>query len=155
MFFAAQTGPVSGANRLNIFSCTNTIDGGLDVMDVSTGLNLYNCASASEMIPLILEDCTGGTIGLAELFKSYGQIFTYPNPTNDNGFFVAYELKRNATIEFILLDYTGRKVNRIDKVKKPTGQYVQQIQMNNLTSGLYFLVANIDGLHQTMKIIKQ
>ncbi|MBW6484166.1 MAG: lamin tail domain-containing protein [Vicingaceae bacterium] len=155
MFFAAQTGFVSVINRLNIFSSPNAIDGGLDVMSVSTGLNLNNCASASEMIPLILEDCTGGTIGLAELFKSYGKIFTYPNPTNDNGFFVAYELKRNATIEFILLDYTGREVNRIGKVKKPKGQYTQQIQMNNLTSGLYFFIANIDGKIQTLKVIKQ
>jgi len=49
----------------------------------------------------------------------------------------------------------GRELKRFDLKRESTGQHKLFVETRNLTAGLYFLVANIDGKLQTLKVIKQ
>lgn len=57
-------------------------------------------------------------------------------------------------MQFSLLDYMGKTLKRFGENTKAKGEYEQYIDIQNLTAGLYFLIANIDGNLQTLKVIK-
>ncbi len=90
--------------------------------------------------------------GLSRTNSSF--INTYPNPAGNQGFNISYELTNKSFVQFRLIDYTGKQILLIDNGYLPAGKHKEQINTNQLTSGFYFLVANIGGNVQTKKIIK-
>lgn len=132
-------------------------NGGFDVVQISNGLNInFGTCNAANVGTLLLspDQSCGGLIGFEELFANNVEFSLYPNPTKD-GFSLDYELKRNASVQFTFLDYMGRELKRFDLKKESTGQHKLFVETSNLTAGLYFLIATIDGKIQTLKVIKQ
>lgn len=158
MFYAGLVGPVSEINRRWID--VQAAIGGFDVVQISEALNINfgscNTANAGTLI-LSPEQSCGELIGFEEIRQpdeSDVEFNLFPNPSY-NGFTVTYKLTRNASVQFSLLDYMGKSLKRFDEHTKAKGEYEQYIDIQNLTAGLYFLIANIDGKLQTLKVIKQ
>lgn len=93
-------------------------------------------------------------IGIEDNKLNELNIKNYPNPFSYYGLNISYEITRNAYVHFSLFDYTGKEMLTINKGYKPVGKYIEHIDTNPLTPGMYFLIANINGQIQTNKIIK-
>ena len=143
---------IAGGNRRWIGF--NNADGGQNVVERSKTI-VYSGSCSFETSTYISGDFScAGIISVKEHPLILADFNLFPNPSN-NGFTVDYTLTRNASVQFAFLDYTGRELKRFDLKKESTGQHKLYIETNNLTAGLYFLVANIDGKLQTLKVIKQ
>jgi hypothetical protein len=143
---------IVGGNRRWI--AFNDVDGGQNVVERSKTI-VYSGSCSFETSTYISGDFScAGVISVKEHPLILADFNLFPNPS-DNGFTVDYTLTRNASVQFVFLDYTGRELKHFDLKKESTGQHKLYIETNNLTAGLYFLVANIDGKLQTLKVIKQ
>ncbi len=63
-------------------------------------------------------------------------------------------LNTSAVVQFRLMDYTGREILNINSGKKSEGTNSERVNIANLASGIYFLVVNINGESQTVRVIK-
>ncbi len=63
---------------------------------------------------------------------------TWPNPFSTR-VFVLYRLLEPGQVEFIVFDVLGRAVVRIDDVFRPTGEFVETIDLDHLPTGRYLL----------------
>ncbi len=81
-------------------------------------------------------------------------LIIYPNPTNFDFINVSYELKEHANIKIITSDITGRVINETQPDNCNIGKHQEQINVDNLPSGIYFLILNINGKQLTNKFIK-
>ncbi len=81
---------------------------------------------------------------------------TYPNPTNDQ-FTMRFQLPQNETIEVGLFDLQGKMVKTLKpKTEMPAGIYEAQIQISDLSNGVYFLVLqNKNGQQVVSKVVKE
>jgi len=118
-----------------------------NVIDSSTA----NVCTAYQMTPILTPGCS--SLGIETITALVGQLNVFPNPT-DQDFTVSYILNTSAVVQFRLMDYTGREILNINSGKKSEGTNSERVNIANLASGIYFLVANINGASQTVKIIK-
>ncbi len=79
----------------------------------------------------------------------------YPNPVQDK-ININYELNQEGPVSMSLYNTTGQKVQQLmlDELKYQ-GIYNQQYDLNELSSGIYFLVINTPGGQFNQKIYKQ
>lgn len=87
---------------------------------------------------------------------AHGDIFTIsPNPTSGSTFCrLATDNLRQATIDII--DFTGRKINRLVIEEKASGTYAMEIDLSDIPAGIYFCTLKTNPAHAglTKKIIK-
>lgn len=72
----------------------------------------------------------------------------YPNPTKDGKLTIESQLEGNTTLQ--VYDMLGKQVGSIFKLEQGSNQ----IDINNMSNGVYFLVFKSDGKSHTEKLIK-
>jgi hypothetical protein len=120
-----------------------------NVIDSSSSVYIGSCGY-SQMIPTSA-GCS--SLGIETITALVGQLNVFPNPS-DGDVTISYQLNTNALVQFKLMDYLGREVLSMNNGRKPEGINSERVNIANLASGIYFLVANINGASQTVKIIK-
>ena len=155
MFYAGKYDPsndISGNNRRWI--STNDANGGIDVVERSKTI-VYNgsCSYQTSSYNSAGFSCSATTI-VIEQPEILNSLKVFPNPFT-SGFTINYELTKNTPVQFSLYDYMGKVIKNYNSTNASIGTHQKHIEIQGLTTGLYFLVANIDGTRQTMKIIKQ
>ncbi|NMC99280.1 MAG: T9SS type A sorting domain-containing protein, partial [Bacteroidales bacterium] len=150
MYYTIPQGPISYANRRDLYSSANAIYGGVYVLDKS-GL-MTSCGSISIMLPATAENCESN-IGVSELFNNDIIIQAYPNPI-DAILNIKYSLKRNSDISFSIYDFMGRNINNVLNQKSYIGENSVEINFSDYPSGIYFLKINLGFKSETIKLIK-
>jgi len=91
-----------------------------------------------------------------EQLRSIGQLEAFPNPVKDQ-ININYEIINRGNISFTLVDILGKTVSAINAGQVNTGSYTEQIDVNTISDGTYFLVMKFDGevvRHQKLIIQK-
>jgi hypothetical protein len=151
MYFASLAGFVSYDQRKKLSTSPNAIDGGIFVINKSLALTLTNCSGTSKITPSPISCIVSA--GLKELFSGKEKLQVYPNPFGEN-VKISYELNENSEINISVYDVFGKKLMSIDKGEQITGLYSEDLEMNNLTQGVYMLIFQINNEKRTIKIIK-
>src|SRR5690554_449660 len=93
------------------------------------------------------------TVGLEDhTFLNYIKVF--PNPAADN-LTLNYSLKTTGELKVDLLDISGRLVESVFEGDRPAGEHTQNIQVNNLSPGIYFVRLSVNGGQITRKLVVQ
>jgi hypothetical protein len=103
-------------------------------------INLYQGAPSDEII-----------LGLNDLEIS--NMALYPNPT-DGEINVEFYLNAASTTQLTILDLTGKQLNSYS-VNASTGKNVAFIDVNELSSGVYLLNINVDGINRQLRFVIQ
>jgi len=134
---------------------TNDGDGGFEVVDKSVASALSpSCAAKSATY--MGESCDGTSIvlGMNRPKQTIINFTVYPNPVGNNGFNVAYELDKNSTVNIRLFSHTGQFVRQYNEGTKTKGRYTKEIDTNDMSSGMYFIILNTNQGQSSSKIIK-
>jgi len=89
-------------------------------------------------------------ISIEEIIKN-NTVNIYPNPTTAN-FTVSFELEKSCNIQIILCDILGQKLMQVYD-GFTTGTFIQTVNTNHLTKGIYFLKIFTNDRSITMKKI--
>ena len=93
------------------------------------------------------------TVGLEDHeFLNYIEVF--PNPASNN-LTVNYYLKAAGKMKVDLLDISGRLVESVFEGNKPAGEHSQNMQVGNLSPGIYFVRLSVNGGQVTRKLVVQ
>jgi hypothetical protein len=145
-------GPLAPWNRMKI-SEPNDIDGGDDVVTRSASI-IYlpaGCHLISSLHPGTLfcqfED------NIKAINRNVSSIKIYPNPIDDNLLNVAFEIKQDAPVNFIILDNLGKEVLNFNK-EENAGDHTEQLNLNHLAVGVYYLEVIINGIGDSGEIVK-
>ena len=106
------------------------------------------------ILDTIPRDCKDPVLSIPDIPENVNNLNLYPNPTNNGEITIAYQLKENAYIQFKIFDCMGREVIKITDEHKTAGNYIKQINVDNIAEGVYLFTANINGKYQTIKFIK-
>lgn len=89
----------------------------------------------------------------ASLVKTSIQI--YPNPTSEN-FQIDYSLQEETLVDIALYDNLGRKVKSIvNNENQLEGQYtLDESFPSDLSTGIYYIISNIEGNISSKKLVK-
>lgn len=93
------------------------------------------------------------TVGLEHNeFLNYIEVF--PNPASNN-LTVNYNLKASGTLKIELLDISGRLIDSVFEGIRPAGEHSQNMQVTDLSAGIYFVRLSVDGDQTTRKLVVQ
>ena len=134
-----------------------TLEGGLDVVNTSAAPSnapsILGCSAYSILVPST-RMCIDPTLSVPPISKNGYSLNLYPNPINNGDLMISYQLNKDAYIYFKITDCTGRVLISSLPQQKPAGNYTAGININNLSAGVYFFVATINGVSQTIKFVK-
>lgn len=102
-----------------------------DVTDYSSNVNTL---AVSEVAPL-----------------AFNQVAIHPNPASSNAVLML-EVKQSASFNVTMLDVTGKVVKTIYNGQLSKGDQALNVDLNNVTSGLYFVVIQTQDKVKTVKL---
>ena len=105
-------------------------------------INLYQGAPSNDIV---------SGVGLSEMELSNASL--YPNPT-DGELNIEFDLNGAQATELTILDLTGKQLASYS-VSGQSGKNSAFIDVNTLSSGVYFLKINVEGLSHQMRFIIQ
>jgi len=132
-----------------------TLLGGIDMVNTSSALlpSDFRCDSYINLHSGVT-DCRDAKLNMPVVSKNSYNLNLFPNPINYGNLTIAYDLTENSTVQFRILDCTGRPVITLPEEHKTPGNYNELISINNLAQGVYLFVANINGEIQVIKFVK-
>lgn len=78
-------------------------------------------------------------------------INTYPNPASGN-VSIDYMVASNSNVQVNIVDITGRNIETIVNVEQTAGFYTVQYNVEDLKSGIYFVVVSSNNASRTVKL---
>jgi len=126
--------------------------GAFNVVQTSASSSGYGCATP--LVPGLIW-CFFPGLGITNLSEpNKYQLNVYPNPVNDGEITIGYQLNDDASVQFKIMDYTGREIIVLKKENKDAGTYTENVDISALAKGIYLVMATINGQVQAIKIIK-
>ena len=105
---------------------------------------------------LLLKYYLGILIGIEQLSTkvpdNYRLYQNYPNPFNPVTR-IKFDLKRSSAVKLVLFDVLGRKVAEPVNEFLKAGSFEVELNMQNLSSGIYFYELSADDFRQTQKMV--
>ncbi len=95
-----------------------------------------------------------GTVSNNDIAIESIHLSLYPNPSNGNSI-LNFSLKEEAETLVYLTDITGRRVMDIFNSRSTSGDQVIEVNTEQLTTGTYFVVLNINGQEFTQKLLRE
>ncbi len=80
------------------------------------------------------------------------QLSLYPNPVIGKTLNLAFDLKKNAAIEIVLVDLTGREVLNLENSVEGMGNKAYSFELPELNNGIYFVQVRINDTRISKKI---
>lgn len=151
LYYGEDAGPTNASDRYHLYSSYNSIDGGIYITSESQGINVFNCSGISNISPLILDFC--GDLSLQSLSGQTSQIDVYPNPFI-SGININFNNASVQSVSYSVTDIMG-KIVLTSPNKNISTQYVDQINLDFISEGIYIVTLNINSVQQTIKIIKK
>lgn len=148
MYFSGPPGPIVSANRHDLFGSSDAILGGDYV--VSKSIFLTTCTGVGPMIPASSQFCAA--VGLDQLFNKDIELLAYPNPASDL-LNLSFKIERNANIKISLYNHMGKHIQTLDKGVQHIKYQNIQMDVNDVSTGLYFVMVQIDDRVEIVKLI--
>jgi PKD repeat protein len=76
----------------------------------------------------------------------------YPNPSNTSSFLNFY-MDKTAAVNIQLVDMLGKTVQLIENTRLNTGEHRYELNTSSLSTGIYLVNMNVDGLLHTQKLV--
>jgi hypothetical protein len=112
----------------------------------------YTDADTTNDIGCVSFTVKGKTTSILDLRNNVEQLSLYPNPANNQVNFTL-DINKASNVTVSIKDITGREVSRKDFGAIKSGNNVPfQVDVNNLTSGTYFIELNADERKAVGKI---
>lgn len=96
-------------------------------------------------------DWSAGTAPIA--IQPLNSITTYPNPVTEGYTRIQYDLVVASPILIEVMDLQGRRVFSQNEGILAAGQHISQLDMNNLTPGVYLVRIGSGDMVQTQKVV--
>ena len=93
----------------------------------------------------------GSIVSDVETLKSIHQVKVYPNPATEKAL-LEYNLNTTAEVAVSVTDISGRTVLQLDKTAKAAGKYSDELNISDLSSGMYFVKLEIGNQVMTQKL---
>ena len=139
-----------------------------------TSDDLVDCDDAGNVVeieiePIILElfsgELSGGDVGSTEFGEVLEGIIAekpvlndkvgiYPNPINGNVLTIALELKEASNTKVTVLSVAGQLLN-VTQEQLGKGKQQMEIELNNMTNGIYFAKVETTNGTEILRFIKQ
>jgi hypothetical protein len=87
-----------------------------------------------------------------KLPEIYSLSQNYPNPFNPSTT-IAYQLPKSSFVTLTIYDISGKLVNRLVNEQKPAGYYSAMWNAENVSSGLYIYVFEVEGFRSVRKCL--
>ncbi len=110
--------------------------------------------SISSEIAKVISNHGCNASGIENIGGNTFQLSVYPNPTIDNIVNISYHLESSASVKISVIDYLGRQVFTYSEEQESIGEHEKQLDLADLSSGLYIIISNINGQLITNKLIK-
>lgn len=93
------------------------------------------------------------TVGIQSHNAKSSNVSLYPNPASDYANLKLSNLN-NSEVSYKVVDLAGKMLiqNNIGSV---AGNLTEQMDISSLSSGLYLVIANVDGVQTTQKLVKK
>lgn len=91
-------------------------------------------------------------IGLKEEDKTVVNISVSPNPAAEK-IVLSYSLKQEGQVSISLRTLLGEEIFVSKSIKQTRGSYQSSIDLNNLSTGVYILILEVNGKNEVRKII--
>jgi len=129
--------------------------GGWDMVNTSSAYfpRIFGCSSYNILEPGS-KYCSDAKASVPLISTYQYNLNLFPNPISYGDLTIMYDLTENSTVQFRILDCTGRVVMNLTNENRPAGNYSQQVNITNLAEGVYLFTAIINGEQQTIKFIK-
>jgi hypothetical protein len=117
-----------------------------------TGLDPLKKGDTREVIFTCERSATG--INLPEARSEDGNLIDkiYPNPALDK-VTIRYRIPENTGVKIRLFDITGKQVGMINHICQAPGYYSEDINIENLASGVYNCLFETSKKHESRKLI--
>ena len=90
-------------------------------------------------------------LGIDELNSQLTEFKAYPNPTSTNAT-ISYSLKGQAPVSLQVYNMVGERVINQYIGTQAAGNYTTQLDMSSLSSGIYLVNLNVDGVVSTLRL---
>lgn len=90
-------------------------------------------------------------VSVEEAAGSNVSLNVYPNPTNGVAN-IAYGITESATVSIDIFNLVGEKVMTFNKGTMGAGNYIQQVDFNTLSAGIYMVNFTANGVSNTMRV---
>jgi len=81
------------------------------------------------------------------------ELSVYPNPLTDK-FKIDYELTNSGMVKLLVLDASGRTVQKLFEGNQSRGTQNMQFNIENLAAGSYYVLIEVDGLANAFPLVK-
>lgn len=138
------------AGTLYAYTFTWTIPAGFNENNMHLVLMLID----NNVTPNYIMNATGASVvtSIPETQNSPEMINTFPNPSLDGNFTVAYNLTKKEATVISVFDILGNEVMTIQNNEQQPGTYTQQINGSNLAAGTYFVTISSPSRNTTCRI---
>ncbi len=98
----------------------------------------------------------GCLVGVENLtgFGNLSGLRVYPNPSQADNVFISFQLNDNATVELSVIDLYGKQQAIVSESEMTSGVHKLYVETSDLTTGIYIIQLNIDGLSYQRKWVK-
>lgn len=93
------------------------------------------------------------TFGINELSNLNFQLSVFPNPTIDKNILVSYNLQETADVSIEIYNALGIKVESQDIKQQSAGNFEKQLDLSDLTSGVYFIRLSVGEKVDKLKFV--
>ena len=95
----------------------------------------------------------GLTVGIDEVDFAK-EVTLFPNPTNGNAQ-ISLDLRRSGLVSVRVLDISGRTLKQVSSQLRSVGSHVIDIEMNDMSAGMYLVSIDFEGQSLIEKLIVQ
>ena len=151
MYSTGSYGPIPPNLRKQITS--DDQNGGRNVVIKSASDIWLPCSNLTYGTTIPALHCSGSSSFITEINSNVISFKVYPNPISNDLLNIEYELKKDAPVNFILLDNMGKEVYKINE-NQTSGKHIDKMNLQSLSTGLYYLEVIINDKGDTQPIIK-
>src|ERR1017187_8436538 len=151
MYSTGSYGPIPPNLRKQITS--DDQNGGRNVVIKSASDIWLPCSNLTYGTTIPALHCSGSSSFITEINSNVISFKVYPNPISNDLLNIEYELIKDAPVNFILLDNMGKEVYKINE-NQTSGKHIDKMNLQSLSTGLYYLEVIINDKGDTQPIIK-
>lgn len=100
-----------------------------------------------------INNALAATVGIKENSTENFQLSLFPNPVIDKKTAISYDLKASAEISIDIYNTIGANVKSVLKEVQSTGKHEQQIDIANLSAGVYFIKLKMADKTDVIKFV--
>ncbi len=113
-----------------------------------------NSVNATTLQNAITQACADIAAGVKDVSENIASLHIFPNPVSDKAI-IGFDLRSSATLNIEVCDLLGSTVKKIKQGNFPAGEQKLDLQVKDLSEGIYFLRVTEGTRSRVLKFIVQ